>query len=537
MSNVPAGDRHPRLSVALIVRDAESVLAQTLASVQGLADEIMVLDTGSTDHTMALAANFGAQVFSYSWTDDFSAARNALWSRLTGDWILWLDAGERLTGQSASELRDFVRSQADHRKAYMMLIAVPAAEGEVSGEQVGRIRLVPNRSDLRFAGRVRESVRRTVDAAGMVVEGIPWRILRAWPEYPPNVKLARARRDLRLLELEFAEQGPQPRLEVALGETQINLGDRTAAAAAFARGLRMAPPGSTAQREAFYGMLTCLDAGGTERRQQINTCLAALEIFPLDAQLLCAIGGYLQAEGRLDLAMRSYETAYNHGQVDPESWHVPDIREIAAVCWSLTLQLQDQDEAALAVLEQALKQTLQQGGGAIRIRRHSIDLYIKHNRRQQALAQIDQLPADTPHREALRSAVRGACLAAKQDWPAALTYLQTAHQAGCRDIICLRWLAITLMAMGNSAAAEEILRQWNAVDPRSSELHTYMSAVGAAPAPPERIPAFQAVQQSRRLRIDAAAVAAGTAILSSGTAPHLSNGSSASGLLRPASDR
>jgi hypothetical protein len=129
------------------------------------------------------------------------------------------------------------------------------------------------------------------------------------------------------------------------------------------------------------------------------------------------------------------------------------------------------------------------------------------------------MPADTPHREALRSAVRGACLAAKQDWPAALTYLQTAHEAGCRDIICLRWLAITLMAMGNSTAAEEILGEWNAVDPRSSELQMYMSAVGAAPEAPARIPAFHAVQQSRQLRIDAAAVAAGTAILSGKPAP------------------
>jgi hypothetical protein len=65
----------------------------------------------------------------------------------------------------------------------------------------------------------------------------------------------------------------------------------------------------------------------------------------------------------------------------------------------------------------------------------------------------------------------------------------------------------------------------------------YLSAVGMAPAAPELIPAFQAVQQSRRLRIDAAAVAAGTAILSGGPAPRESSRSNAAGSVRPASDR
>ncbi len=58
MSNAPSGQR--RLSVALIVRDAAAILAETLASVQALADEIVVLDTGSTDDTIALARQFGA---------------------------------------------------------------------------------------------------------------------------------------------------------------------------------------------------------------------------------------------------------------------------------------------------------------------------------------------------------------------------------------------------------------------------------------------------------------------------------------------
>jgi tetratricopeptide (TPR) repeat protein len=516
MRSVSGGDRRPRLSVALIVRNAAESISETLASVQGLADEIMVLDTGSTDETVSLAAQFGAQTFQQPWPEDFSAARNALWSKLTGDWILWLDAGERFSAQAAGELRAFINTQAELSKAYMLLVVRPPDAGQISGEQIARIRLVPNRADLRFVGRVRESVRPTVDAAGMTVDGLPWRILRTARDHQSDRKLARTRRDLRLLELEISQRGQLPHLLVAFGENLLNLAEPASAQATFRTALQSTEPGSTVQREAFYGLLTCHDADPTQRQEQINTCLAALEAFPLDAQLLCAMGGYLQAQNRLDLAERSYAMAFEHGQIDPETWHVADIREIAAVCLSLTLQLQERDGEALALLECALEQM----PGGMRVRRHLIDLCIKHDRRQQALAEVDRLPADIPHREALRSAVRGACLAAKQNWSEAITYLQTAYQAGCRDIICLRWLSITLMAVRQTTGAEDILKQWQAVDPRSSELNAYLAAagtvstIGTVPEPP-KAPAFQAVQESRRLRIDAAAVAAGTALLSS----------------------
>lgn len=521
MNDVHGGIRRPRLSIALVARNAASLLDRTLASITAIADEVMLLDLGSTDGTSERARELGAQVFHQAWADDYSAARNELWKQLTGDWVLWLDPGDRLMGDGAAQLADFIRTKADPRRVYMMLIVVPPAEGEISGEQAARIRLVPNTAELRFTGRVRESLHPAVDAAAMQVDGLPWRIFRS-PPADAELKQSEARRDLRLLELEIAHHGPSPQLEVALGETYIVLGDRAAAGAAFARALRSAASGSTAQREAFYGILTCLDADGSQRTQQISTCLAALEIFPLDAQLLCAVGGYLQAEGRLDLAMRSYETAYRYGQIDPQSWHVPDIREIAAVCWNLTLQLQEQDEAAFAVLEQALQHMPE----SPRVRRHLIDLCIKHNRRQQALAQVDLLAAGTPQRTALRGAVRGACLAARQDWPEALGFLQAAHEAGCRDPICLRWLAISLLATGKNTAAEEILRQWSAVDPRSSELQAYLVAAGVSPRPqaPSPPPVFPAMQQSRRLRIDSAGVAAGTAVLSSTPEPHSHHG-------------
>ena len=97
-----------RLSVAMIVRNEQYVLADTLQSVHAIADQVVVLDTGSTDQTLSVARQSGATVGQWPWSDDFAAARNECLKSANGDWVLWLDAGERLDADSAAELREFI---------------------------------------------------------------------------------------------------------------------------------------------------------------------------------------------------------------------------------------------------------------------------------------------------------------------------------------------------------------------------------------------------------------------------------------------
>ena len=87
----------PRLSVAIIVRDEQEVIAESLQSLRAIADEIVVWDSGSEDETIAIARKNGAKVFQGFWKNDFSAARNACMAKVSADWVLWLDAGERLS--------------------------------------------------------------------------------------------------------------------------------------------------------------------------------------------------------------------------------------------------------------------------------------------------------------------------------------------------------------------------------------------------------------------------------------------------------
>src|SRR5205807_2424019 len=106
MSSMPVQKR--RLTVAIIVRNAAEALAETLVCVRNLADEIVVLDTGSTDETPMIAEKLGANLQRREWQDDFAAARNACLTFVSGDWVLWLDAGERIGKEEGRLLREFI---------------------------------------------------------------------------------------------------------------------------------------------------------------------------------------------------------------------------------------------------------------------------------------------------------------------------------------------------------------------------------------------------------------------------------------------
>jgi glycosyltransferase involved in cell wall biosynthesis len=97
-------------SLAMIVRNNEDVLGQTLAGVQEFIDEIIIVDTGSTDDTISVAKSYGAKVYEFEWIDDFAAARNYSFSKATGDWIMWLDSGDIIPDESIEAFKKLKRS-------------------------------------------------------------------------------------------------------------------------------------------------------------------------------------------------------------------------------------------------------------------------------------------------------------------------------------------------------------------------------------------------------------------------------------------
>ena len=481
----PESRSQRRLSVAIIARNAAEALAETLVSVRNLADEIVVLDTGSTDETPMIAERLGAKLHRRAWDESFAAARNSCLTLVSGDWILWLDAGERLDREEGRLLREFVDEHADLATAYLLRVALPGREPLVAGEQMACVRLHPNRPGLLFHGRVRESLSRSLFAFGMKLEHLPLTLSRGTRDLDGEIKAAKAERNIRLADLQIAERGLTADLLNCLGEACQTLGRFEAALGHYQQAKELAEPASAELLEAYYGLLTCLESlpprqttAGAEgpsqnRSAQVSLALEVLETFSLDAHLLCALGGYLQSLGQPQLAARSYEVAYRHGQIEPEIWHLRDIREVAAVCRSALFQLEGKDDEALALLQEAWLAFPE----SLRIGRQVVELHVNHGRRDEALVAVGKLPAELPGKENWRTAVQGACAAANANWMVAKTFLETAYRGGCRERFCLRWLCVTLLATGNAATAEVVLKVWQTIDGANPEIPYIRSAV------------------------------------------------------------
>jgi hypothetical protein len=109
------GRNGAKVSLCMIVRNEEHNLPACLQSARGLFDEIVIVDTGSTDRTKEIAGELGARVFDFPWVDNFAVARNESNRHATGDWIFWLDADDRLDGTNRFRLAGLFRALAPAR--------------------------------------------------------------------------------------------------------------------------------------------------------------------------------------------------------------------------------------------------------------------------------------------------------------------------------------------------------------------------------------------------------------------------------------
>ena len=159
MSSAP-----PRLSLCMIVRDEAAHLPACLDSVQGLADDIVIVDTGSTDTTREIARARGARVFEAAWTGDFGAARNLALAEARGEWILVLDADETLPPASRICLHELISGPPHSAYNLVQKNRLAAAGTHVS---VHIVRLFPNDPRVRFERPIHEQVNTSLERAGI----------------------------------------------------------------------------------------------------------------------------------------------------------------------------------------------------------------------------------------------------------------------------------------------------------------------------------------------------------------------------------
>ena len=144
------------LSVCLIVKNEQEVIGRCLNCVCKFADEIVVVDTGSTDNTIAEVKKYTNNVYFFKWCGDFSAARNFAFDRATSDLVMWLDADDVITDENCAKIASLKAAFADYDMAVLQYAV--AFDGEKPTYVYNRERIFRRSKNYRFIGAVHEAV-------------------------------------------------------------------------------------------------------------------------------------------------------------------------------------------------------------------------------------------------------------------------------------------------------------------------------------------------------------------------------------------
>lgn len=141
--------KNKTVSLCMIVKDEETYIRRCLDSVSNLVDEIIIVDTGSTDSTLCIAAEYGAKIFKFTWQEDFAIARNFSIENAKSDYILVLDADEYI--DQDTNLQESINDMKDY---YIINFKNYMDGGYVSNHQA--IRLFKNNIGLKYFGKIHE---------------------------------------------------------------------------------------------------------------------------------------------------------------------------------------------------------------------------------------------------------------------------------------------------------------------------------------------------------------------------------------------
>jgi glycosyltransferase involved in cell wall biosynthesis len=247
----------PTISLCMIMCDEEKVLARCLKSAAGAFDELIIVDTGSRDQSVAVAAAHGAIVVHHDWVDDFSAARNVGLDFATRDWVLILDPDEVLAPRDVAALRKLTMAvDADAfqiptrnytNNSYLVGFVpnprdYPEGEGFRGFVESTKVRLFRNRLGLRFVGVIHELVDLDVDAKGFrgFKASFP---VHHWPDTEPaKVGSRKSFFYLRVAEKKAQLEPENPKAVWELAIAQYVNGSRLAALRTMVQAVSMADP-------------------------------------------------------------------------------------------------------------------------------------------------------------------------------------------------------------------------------------------------------------------------------------------------------
>lgn len=292
-----------RISQCMIVKNEESNIQRALQWGQGIVWEQIVVDTGSTDRTVALAESMGARVYHFPWIDDFAAAKNHAIEKAQGDWIAFLDADEYFAQEEAQKLANLLEKlEGTETDAVMVSVVNLMADGTV-GTVGAQIRAFRNRPEVRYRRRVHEQLvaengtqpLHLLDATGSLS------LLHSGYSGEGYAQKKAAGRNFYLIQRELEEHPDDYELLGYLGDEYSSQGCTEDAARCYRQAIRQMPQVLDDQdaRSAatFSGLLRIMTETGGAEEEIWQIYQKAATLLPMDGDFDYILGHYYASSG------------------------------------------------------------------------------------------------------------------------------------------------------------------------------------------------------------------------------------------------
>ena len=221
----PVPDPWPSISLCMIVKNEAENLAACLKSVGDLADEIIIVDTGSTDNTIEIARSFTTQVKHFTWINDFAAARNESIKDARCDWIFWMDADDRLLPEDVARLKQAVTcGRAD---AYYCYVVSQFENNQVAQDRIEHLRLFRNHRGVHFDLPLHEDAAPIAHRLGLTIARTNIVVNHTGYTVDPQTLHAKAQRNLQIIQAAHRQAPDNLYWCFHLGITLYVLGDLT----------------------------------------------------------------------------------------------------------------------------------------------------------------------------------------------------------------------------------------------------------------------------------------------------------------------
>ncbi len=349
-----------KLSLSMIVKNEERFLQGCLESVSGLVDEIVIADTGSTDRTKEIARDFGARLIDFPWREDFAAARNESLRHTTGEWILYLDADERIDRSYHAVIRRLIAGGT----ADAVLLNLKSRIGTKEGAQfhlVSYPRLFRKMKDVRFTGNVHEQITPALTNAHARIVHSDVIIEHLGYAQDDDVILQKARRNKRLLLEQVKRRENYGYALYQLAQTEIVLGETEAGLAHLDQALEVGGFGDSVLAS-IYAIIAENKAKKGDNEAALAACDRSISLAPQQAfarmmkgDIYMKLGRYSESQKSFAEALKQYESGLLAGKVATAIEAVVDV-DIVYSRLAKAAMLAGDDETACTFLGKAARE-------------------------------------------------------------------------------------------------------------------------------------------------------------------------------------